>query len=129
MKVKAYSDSSQQIQGYTFLCPGCNQRHQVTTDPTTGWQFNGNVDSPTFSPSVLVRRGHYARTPPIPGNCACDYQQRHPDEEPWQWPCGLCHSFVRDGMIQFLPDCTHALAGQTVPLPDIPIRNPETIDG
>lgn len=27
-----------------------------------------------------------------------------------------CHSFVRDGQIQFLSDCTHALAGKTVPL-------------
>ena len=26
--------------------------------------------------------------------------------------------FVTDGNIQFLADCTHALAGQTVPMPD-----------
>ncbi len=31
---------------------------------------------------------------------------------------GVCHSFVRDGRIQFLPDCSHKLAGQTVDLPD-----------
>lgn len=29
-----------------------------------------------------------------------------------------CHSFVTDGRIQFLGDCTHSLAGQTVDLPD-----------
>ena len=29
-----------------------------------------------------------------------------------------CHSFVREGRIEFLSDCTHALAGQTVELPD-----------
>ncbi len=28
----------------------------------------------------------------------------------------VCHSFVTDGQIQFLGDCTHKLAGQTVPL-------------
>lgn len=26
--------------------------------------------------------------------------------------------FIRDGQIQFLGDCTHALAGKTVPLPE-----------
>ncbi len=31
---------------------------------------------------------------------------------------GYCHSLVRDGMIQFLSDCTHKLAGQTVEIPD-----------
>jgi len=29
-----------------------------------------------------------------------------------------CHSFVRDGKIQFLSDCKHKLAGKTVDLPD-----------
>ncbi len=28
------------------------------------------------------------------------------------------HSFVVDGHIQFLGDCTHELAGQTVDIPD-----------
>jgi hypothetical protein len=30
-----------------------------------------------------------------------------------------CHSFVRAGMIEFLSDCTHELAGKTVPIPDL----------
>lgn len=34
-------------------------------------------------------------------------------------PPSVCHSFVRDGRIQFLSDCTHKLANQTVDLPDI----------
>ncbi len=29
-----------------------------------------------------------------------------------------CHSFVKDGKIQYLKDCWHKLAGQTVDLPD-----------
>ena len=32
----------------------------------------------------------------------------------------VCHSFVTDGLIQFLGDCTHALAGQTVDMPPWP---------
>lgn len=30
-----------------------------------------------------------------------------------------CHSFVENGMIRYLDDCTHSLVGQTVELPDI----------
>ena len=30
-----------------------------------------------------------------------------------------CHSFIKDGQIQFLGDCTHSLAGQTVALPNL----------
>jgi hypothetical protein len=32
----------------------------------------------------------------------------------------ICHSFVTDGKIQFLNDCTHSLKDQTVDLPDVP---------
>jgi hypothetical protein len=41
----------------------------------------------------------------------------------WQWNGSLdsptlCHTFINDGNIQFLADCTHKLAGKTVPVPD-----------
>jgi hypothetical protein len=32
----------------------------------------------------------------------------------------VCHSFVTDGRIQYLSDCTHAMAGQTKELADWP---------
>lgn len=76
------------------------------------WTFNGDYDRPIFSPSVLVRTGHF-----VPGHenglCWCTYAKEHPDDG---FKCSICHSFVRYGQIQFLNDCTHALAGQTVPL-------------
>ncbi|BAS10570.1 hypothetical protein AHiyo4_39920 [Arthrobacter sp. Hiyo4] len=31
-----------------------------------------------------------------------------------------CHSFVRNGHIEFLSDSTHELAGQTMALPPLP---------
>ena len=93
-----------------FWCPGCAEMHVVTP----GWQFDGNYDRPTFSPSVLVRSGHYAPGHPGP-ECWCTYNARHP-EAPSGFRCEQCHSFVRDGQIQFLGDCTHQLAGRTVPL-------------
>lgn len=102
-----------------FYCPGCKTGHQVRVDPAFGpaWGFNGDGDKPTFTPSVLVRSGHYARGEE-PGNCYCDYAERYPEREPVEWKCVRCHSFVTDGRIQFLSDSTHELAGQTVDLPD-----------
>jgi hypothetical protein len=60
------------------------------------WGWNGSLDKPTFTPSILVKANY---TSP----------NRLDD---------ICHSFVTDGKIQFLGDCTHELAGQTVDLPD-----------
>jgi hypothetical protein len=93
-----------------FWCPGCREMHAVTS----AWTFDGNYDRPTFSPSILIRSGHYcpgAR----PDECWCTYNAEHKDD-PAPFGCSVCHSFVRDGQIQFLNDCTHELAGQTVPL-------------
>lgn len=82
------------------------------------WTFNGNEAAPTFDPSLLVRSGHFGRADPRPGNCYCDAEARGIDC--FGQTCGICHSFVRAGMIEFLSDSTHDLAGQTVPLPDYP---------
>ncbi len=73
-----------------FECPGCKEVHAINDS----WTFNGDVDKPTVSPSILVNNN--LANPESP----------------------KCHSFVRDGMIQFLDDCTHELAGQTVEIPD-----------
>lgn len=85
----------------SFWCPGCNDAHQVVVESPTGWGFNGDLEYPTFTPSVLVRYGHL----PDGGPMGTD---------------PICHSFVTDGRIQFLGDCTHALAGQNVALPPWP---------
>jgi hypothetical protein len=95
-----------------FWCPGCKEMHCVSSS----WSFNGDHDRPTFSPSVLVTSGHY-----VPlfrrgiDSCWCTYQAEE-GEDPAPFKCQRCHSFVRDGQIQFLSDCTHELVGQTVPL-------------
>ncbi|NYE62180.1 hypothetical protein FHW58_003395 [Duganella sp. 1224] len=103
-----------------FNCPGCGEIHVLAIGPSAAgtprpvWGFNGNGDAPTFTPSVLSRAGHY-----IDGDtkeCWCTYEARFGRPSPFK--CCVCHSFVTDGQIQFLSDCTHALAGKTVPLPD-----------
>lgn len=98
-----------------FWCPGCEEYHVVKLRPapSPSWDFNGDYDKPTFSPSILIRTGHY-----VPGqegkDCWCTLEER--TGETSSFGCGVCHSFVRNGQIEFLSDCTHALAGKTVPL-------------
>lgn len=102
-----------------FRCPGCDEVHGVNVGlvnlhcPVV-WQFNEDVEKPTFSPSLLIRSGHF-----VPGQegrqcwCSYDWEEKEP-----VFSCSVCHSFVNNGQIQFLSDCTHKLAGQTVELPD-----------
>lgn len=82
-----------------FHCPGCQCSHGVYVDKPGPnrpvWSWNGSMDAPTFHPSIRV-----------------------------QWTGGeenksfCCHSFVSDGRINFLSDCTHKLAGQMVEIPE-----------
>ena len=106
-----------------FWCPGCDEAHnlrpRIEGAPSPSWEFNGDGDRPTFSPSVLVTCGHYVSSFKPGDSCWCTYNAEHP-ERPSHAQCGRCHSYVRNGEIQFLADSTHALAGQTVPLPDWP---------
>ena len=84
--------------GVYIFCPGCVEPHRIPTHPEPGrasWTFDGNYDLPTLSPSLL---------------------RTNRDAE--GMPVEVCHSFITDGRIQFLADCTHSLAGQTVDLPE-----------
>lgn len=102
---------------FEFRCPGCGHRHTVVVGTPfrngARWSFNGDMLRPTFTPSLHARSGHYADGTP-PGECwLCKRGST---------ACGVCHSFITDGRIQFLDDCTHALAGQIVDLPVLPER-------
>lgn len=74
-----------------FMCPGCQTVHEVTVTGEQAWGWNGSLDAPTFTPSILAR-GYSSRL----------------------GATFVCHSFVTDGRIQFLSDSSHTLAGQTV---------------
>lgn len=102
----------------SFRCPGCNFTHGVWVNggaPGHSWEWNGSVEDPTFTPSVLVTTGHYIAG--HEGKCWCDLKSKEGESKAYL--CVRCHSFVRDGRIEFLSDCTHALAGQTVDLPEL----------
>ena len=79
------------ILGYLFHCPGCGHSHAYTTHASQKlvWTFNGDLEKPTFSPSLLNWKGQASKR---------------------------CHLFVRDGKIQFLSDCFHEFAGKTLPM-------------
>lgn len=101
-----------------FWCPGCDGVHgiKISKDGKDGWTWNGDPNKPTFRPSVLVRRGHFSERWKKGDPCSCTYNKEHP-EAPTRFGCMRCHSFVTDGRIQFLADCSHTLAGKTVDLP------------
>lgn len=92
-----------------FLCPGCNIHHQVKVEDRNSWRWNGSVDAPTLHPSVLVT-GFLPLTD--------DEHQLVMSGTKVEPVPFVCHSFVTDGRVQFLDDCTHHLVGQTVDLPD-----------
>jgi hypothetical protein len=60
------------------------------------WEWNGSTEAPTLTPSILTR-----------------IDSEHLDSP------SVCHSFVKEGMVQFLDDCTHRFRGQTVSLLDV----------
>lgn len=101
----------------SFFCPGCKREHDILIGEGE-WTFNGNFAKPTFSPSVLLATGHHFSTWKQGQPCWCTFNAEHSDD-PAPFECVRCHSFVTDGRIQFLSDSTHALAGQTIDLPDI----------
>jgi hypothetical protein len=82
-------------EAYGFECPGCGMMHLLPVTGERGWKFNGNLEWPTFEPSILSKAGRGKDLPPL-----------------------ICHSYVTDGKIQFLGDCSHELAGKTVELPE-----------
>lgn len=78
------------LYGYGFYCPACRELHHFNVavfQPI--WSFDGNLESPTFGPSLRI----------IGGNG--------------------CHLFVLGGQIQYCPDSRHELAGKTVPMVSI----------
>lgn len=57
---------------------------------TGKWSWNGDTEKPTLRPSVLTRGGDW-----------------------------VCHSWINDGEVVFLSDCTHDLKDTTVALLDV----------
>jgi hypothetical protein len=72
--------------------PGPYPNRMLPIGDADGWGWNRDTEKPTITPSILTDGG---------------------DGRP------RCHSYVTNGKIQFLHDCTHELAGRTLDLLDI----------
>lgn len=122
-KLATYSsDDGQTIE---FFCPGCKETHIIPVGAQhegAHWGWNGDTEKPTLTPSILVRSGHFASHYRLGDHCWCTFNKEDgtPDAHPYK--CVVCHSFVTNGQILFLQDCTHELAGQTVDIPDYPTK-------
>jgi hypothetical protein len=100
--VRTVDDHGTRYEALMFVCPGCIDMHPNSsglhmlpvnsTVKSPAWTWDGNLEAPTLSPSILTGRGS--------------------DK--------ICHSFLNAGVFQFLGDCNHALANQYVPMPDLP---------
>jgi hypothetical protein len=110
-KLRHCKDGNQEYDMLWFWCPGCNEYHAVSINSQGHpvWGFNGSEESPTITPSILVRGTKRLTN---------EEAERILHGEKIEPTPLVCHSFVRDGRIEFLSDCTHALAGQTVELPN-----------
>src|ERR1700744_2475039 len=79
--------------GYLHWCPGCKETHLIPTARChIEWDFNGNIERPTFKPSVKLGD---------PANADCHYN-------------------IEDGKITFHGDCKHDLKNSVVPMEPIP---------
>lgn len=120
-RAKIHTDSEGRFYGLIIMCPVCRGGSDnskgcaslltvnwtppdMTRSPFINekflWDFNGNLERPTFTPSLLQRWNEWQGEGVPP--------KTH-----------VCHSFITDGRIQFLGDCTHELAGQTVDLLEV----------
>lgn len=77
----------------THWCPGCKQLHRINVNapnPSNGARWTWNQDV------------------------------THPTFSPSVHIVGYCHYFLQDGQLRYCGDSAHALAGQSLELPDLP---------
>lgn len=102
--IRHVTDGDRQYDALMFVCPGCTGedgsgsgfhmlpiRGKGDTEGHPSWTWNGNLEAPTLEPSILTK-----------------------------WADVVCHSFLRNGVFEYLGDCTHKYASQHVPLPPLP---------
>lgn len=78
--------------GLWLWCPACQDIVRIVIGPA-GWTWDGDLEQPTITPSILTHEALKA-----------DGTVHRP----------RCHSFVTAGVWDYLSDSTHHLAGQRV---------------
>jgi len=84
------------VDSHKFWCPGCEEHHWFDGS----WTFDGSYEKPTVRPSILVN---------------INLAHTNPGSK-------LCHLFLTAGMIEYYPECEHALAGKTVPMVNLDFK-------
>lgn len=85
--------------GWMIRCRACNwHEFPKVGKPGASWTFDGDMEHPTFTPSM---------------NELVNGPGEHHNAE---LPTRRCHFIVTRGQINYCGDCTHDLAGQSVPL-------------
>jgi hypothetical protein len=115
-----------------FWCPGCRGNHAVSVENPNNcgakWWWNGDLFHPTFWPSILVSGSKMTELGEKQYNDWTHGKIQTPEK--FDSVDTICHSFVRDGRIEFLVDCTHELAGKIVdvePVDDEFLIGPEAV--
>ena len=80
-------------------CPACGVNHSIPVG--RGWTFNGDLDRPTFSPSIRIT----------------STRARNAQELVHPVSYTACHYLIAGGIIFFCADSLR-MANQSVPLPD-----------
>jgi len=87
---------------HVVWCPACKILHKFYVNSfglnKARWTWNGDINRPTFSPSLIITISSGDKN-------KSDIR---------------CHSFLKNGIWEYLNDCTHEMAGKKVPLPDLP---------
>lgn len=119
-KLSTISNWEPGLADYQFYCPGCECYHGIWVKSYNGqnaiWEFNGDINKPTFKPSLKVT---WVKLPDNPekdnnGNYILGEDGRIKGVKDM-----ICHTFITDGNIQYLGDCTHELSGETIEMEDI----------
>jgi len=95
--------------GYAHWCPGCQEMHKLPDS----WTFDGNVNSPSFSPSFKhegIKRVF------VDGKWSGEWVR---DSSGNTVPF-ICHYILTSGVLNFCGDSTHSVAGEAVPVPELP---------
>ncbi len=89
------SENEYQLQ---FMCPACKVSHAINNT----WEFNGDYELPSLSPSILVEGYKF--------------------DENKNSVHFRCHTWMTKGKLKFFSDCSHEMAGQKwIELPEITI--------
>ena len=99
------------VKGYAHWCPACKQMHPLPDS----WTFNGDLNKPTFSPSFKTTGLHLVTDES--GNWTGEWKL---DSQGKPIPY-TCHYILTNGILNFCGDCTHSMANQSVPLPELPV--------